>query len=54
MSSVLILASASARVRRGLAMMTRHTWGYREYGLKKHITLDEFMHGRKRRDGIRT
>lgn len=31
----------------------RHTWGYHEYDLKKHITVDEFVHGRKRRDGSR-
>jgi hypothetical protein len=31
----------------------RHTWGYQEYGICKHITMDEFMHGRKRRDGSR-
>lgn len=33
----------------------RHTWGYQEYEewQAKHITLDEFLHGRKRRDGTR-
>jgi len=31
----------------------RHTWGYREFGIKKHITVDEFIRGRKRRDGSR-
>jgi hypothetical protein len=31
----------------------RHTWGYREYGIKKVITTDEFMQGRKRADGTR-
>jgi hypothetical protein len=31
----------------------RHTWGYHEYGIAKLITMDEFMHGRKRRDGTR-
>ncbi|HXT34603.1 MAG TPA: hypothetical protein VN837_03405, partial [Chloroflexota bacterium] len=31
----------------------RHTWGYHEYGVSKLITMDEFMHGRKRRDGSR-
>src|SRR5947207_2212341 len=31
----------------------RHTWGYQEYGLKKHITIDEFIRGRRRRDGTR-
>jgi hypothetical protein len=31
----------------------RHTWGYQEFGSAKKITLDEFMKGRKRRDGTR-
>jgi hypothetical protein len=31
----------------------RHTWGFQEYDQFKHITLDEFMNGRKRRDGTR-
>lgn len=31
----------------------RHTWGYHEYDVCKLITMDEFMHGRKRRDGSR-
>ncbi len=31
----------------------RHTWGYQEYGLRRRITLDEFMNGRKRTDGSR-
>ncbi len=31
----------------------RHTWGYREFNIKKHITVDEFMRGRKRKDGER-
>lgn len=31
----------------------RHTWGYQEYGIPKAITIDEFMHGRKRTDGTR-
>lgn len=29
----------------------KHTWGYQEYDLKKRISLDEFRHGRKRKDG---
>lgn len=29
----------------------RHTWGFRD--THKRITLDEFMHGRKRKDGTR-
>ena len=31
----------------------RHTWGYHEYGMPKAITVDEFMHGRKKADGSR-
>src|SRR6266852_5617293 len=31
----------------------RHTWGYQEYGITKAITVEEFMHGRKRQDGTR-
>ena len=31
----------------------RHSWGYQEYGIKKHITIDEFVNGRRRQDGSR-
>ena len=31
----------------------RHTWGFQEYGLSKWITNEEFVNGRKRRDGTR-
>lgn len=31
----------------------RHTWGYQEYDIQKHITIDEFVRGRKHRDGTR-
>lgn len=31
----------------------RHTWGYSEYGTAKRISNDEFMYGRRRRDGSR-
>jgi hypothetical protein len=31
----------------------KHTWGYQEYGVRKRITNDEFMHGRRRKDGTR-
>lgn len=31
----------------------RHTWGYSEYDEPKHMTLDEFQRGRKRKDGSR-
>jgi hypothetical protein len=31
----------------------RHTWGFQEYGFAKAMTIDELMHGRKRRDGTR-
>lgn len=31
----------------------RHTWGYKEYRRGKRITSDEFMNGRKKKDGTR-
>lgn len=31
----------------------RHTWGYKEYDSAKHITMDEFVNGRKKKDGTR-
>ena len=31
----------------------RHTWGFSEYNRSKHITLDEFENGRKKKDGSR-
>jgi len=31
----------------------RHTWGFQEYGTYKHITVDEFVRGRRRQDGSR-
>jgi len=31
----------------------RHTWGFSEFGAPKRITMDEFCHGRKTRDGTR-
>lgn len=31
----------------------KHTWGYQEYEITKRITLDEFMSGRRRKDGSR-
>jgi DNA-binding PadR family transcriptional regulator len=31
----------------------RHTWGFQEYGMKKRISIDEFMYGRKYADGSR-
>lgn len=31
----------------------RHTWGFSEYEAPKKITTDEFMNGRKKRDGSR-
>lgn len=33
--------------------LLRHTWGYREYDKSKLISIDEFVHGRKRKDGTR-
>lgn len=32
--------------------LIRHTWGFREYDQYKHITVDEFMHGRLKADGV--
>lgn len=31
----------------------RHTWGFQEFGVLKKITIDEYMNGRKRKDGTR-
>lgn len=31
----------------------RHTWGFREYGICKVISVDEFRQGRRRQDGSR-
>jgi DNA-binding PadR family transcriptional regulator len=31
----------------------KHTWGYSEFDLVKKITTDEFMYGRKKKDGTR-
>src|SRR6266550_9065360 len=31
----------------------KHTWGYSEFNMVKKITTDEFMYGRKRKDGTR-
>jgi hypothetical protein len=36
-----------------LEYILRHTWGYAEYGIPKAITMDEFIHGRKRTDRTR-
>lgn len=33
--------------------LMRNTWGYGEYGEEKAITTDEFINGRKRKDGSR-
>jgi hypothetical protein len=33
--------------------LLRHTWGYQEFGIFKHITIDEFMRGRKDKNGAR-
>ena len=29
----------------------KNTWGYQEFGIAKRISLKEFMHGRRRKDG---
>ncbi|MCK6579927.1 MAG: DnaD domain protein [Anaerolineae bacterium] len=31
----------------------RHTWGFQEFESPRRLTVDEFMHGRKRADGSR-
>ncbi len=31
----------------------RHTWGHQEYGIRKRISVDEFMSGRWKKDGER-
>lgn len=31
----------------------RHTWGFHEFGICKTISIDEFMYGRKHKDGSR-
>lgn len=36
-----------------LIYILRHTWGFSEYGQPKLFTHDEFMSGRKRKDGTR-
>lgn len=33
--------------------IARHTWGFQEYHMWKQFTLDELIHGRKRKDGGR-
>jgi hypothetical protein len=33
--------------------IVRNTWGYSEFGIFKKITLDEFVNGRKRKNGTR-
>jgi hypothetical protein len=37
-----------------LVYIIRHTWGYSEFDRPKHITLDEFEHGRMHADSDRT
>ena len=36
-----------------LLYLARHTWGFQEYDKWKHITIDEFMNGRRHADGLR-
>ncbi len=33
--------------------VARHTWGFHEFGITKTISIDEFMHGRRRTDRSR-
>lgn len=44
------LSDAELRI---ILYLFRHTWGFQEFDKMKKITIDEFMHGRKRRDGTR-
>jgi|SRR5579862_2849482 len=36
-----------------LLYLARHTWGFQEYGKWKRISINEFVKGRKRKDGSR-
>ena len=36
-----------------LIYILRHTWGYQEFGIKKRISINEFMKGRKKKGGER-
>lgn len=46
----IISSLAEAKV---ILYVLRHTWGYREYDSMKRITYDEFMNGRKTKNGGR-
>ena len=39
--------------RKVVLYVLRHTWGFQEFGQVKRISSDEFIHGRRRRDGTR-
>lgn len=36
-----------------IMFLMRHTWGFGEFGVFKHLTTDEFINGRKYSDGSR-
>src|SRR5258708_20299440 len=38
---------------KGVEYVLKHTWGYSEFDMVKKITTDEFMNGRKKKDGTR-
>lgn len=46
----LITSGAELKI---IVYIVRHTWGYNEFDEGKNISIDEFMHGRKRRNGTR-
>ena len=46
----LITTTAELKV---ILYVLRHTWGFQDYEGGRRMTLDEFAHGRKRRDGSR-
>lgn len=48
-----LMHSMSEPELRVILYIFRHTWGFSEFGETKKLTTDEFMEGRKRRDGTR-
>jgi len=47
------MPSMSKAVLKVILYTIRHTWGFGEYGKFKRITTDEYVNGRKRKDGSR-
>lgn len=48
-----VLSEISGSQLKVILYILRHTWGYQEFDIVKHITLDEFQRGRMRMDGTR-